>query len=41
MSKVIYFSIPAHGHTNPTLPLVKELVDNGEVHSYKKRMLHV
>ncbi len=30
MSKVIFFSIPAHGHTNPTLPLVKELIANGE-----------
>jgi len=30
MSKVIFFSIPAHGHTNPTLPLVKELVQQGE-----------
>jgi len=30
MSKVIFFSIPAHGHTNPTLPLVKELIENGE-----------
>ncbi len=30
MSKAVFFSIPAHGHTNPTLPLVKELVNNGE-----------
>ena len=30
MAKVIFFSIPAHGHTNPTLPVVKELVRRGE-----------
>ena len=26
MSKIVFFCIPAHGHTNPTLPVVKELV---------------
>ena len=26
MSKVVFFSIPAHGHTNPTIPVVSELV---------------
>ncbi len=30
MSKVIFFNIPAHGHTNPTLALVKELIRQGE-----------
>ncbi|MEK7328316.1 MAG: macrolide family glycosyltransferase, partial [Chloroflexota bacterium] len=30
MSTAIFFNIPAHGHTNPTLPLVKELVRRGE-----------
>ena len=30
MSKVLFFNIPAHGHTNPTLPLVKELTRRGE-----------
>lgn len=30
MSKVIFFGFPAHGHTNPTLALVKELVSRGE-----------
>ena len=30
MSKVVFFSIPAYGHTNPTLPLVEELVKRGE-----------
>jgi len=29
ISKIVFFSIPAHGHTNPTLPVVKELVDRG------------
>jgi MGT family glycosyltransferase len=30
MSRAIFFGLPAHGHTNPTLPLVRELVDRGE-----------
>jgi MGT family glycosyltransferase len=29
MSKIVFFSIPAHGHTNPTLPVVSELVSIG------------
>lgn len=29
MSKIVFFSIPAHGHTNPTLPVVSELVNKG------------
>ena len=29
MSKIIFFCIPAHGHTNPTLGVVKELVSRG------------
>ncbi|MGM9949715.1 MAG: macrolide family glycosyltransferase [Lysinibacillus sp.] len=29
MSKVVFFSIPAHGHTNPTIPVVAELVRRG------------
>ena len=29
MSKIAYFCIPAHGHTNPTLPVVRELVARG------------
>ncbi|MFD2214637.1 macrolide family glycosyltransferase [Metabacillus endolithicus] len=29
MSKIVIFSIPAHGHTNPTLPVVTELVSQG------------
>lgn len=30
MSRAFFFNIPAHGHTNPTLPLVRELADRGE-----------
>ena len=26
MSKIAFFCIPAHGHTNPTLEVVKELI---------------
>lgn len=29
MSKIVFFCIPAHGHTNPTLEVVKELVRGG------------
>lgn len=29
MATIFFFSIPAHGHTNPTLPLVAELVRRG------------
>lgn len=29
MSKIVFFCIPAHGHTNPTLAVVKELVLRG------------
>lgn len=29
MSNIMFFSIPAHGHTNPTLPVVAELVKRG------------
>ena len=36
MSKVIFFSIPAHGHTNPTLPLVKELIAKGDYGAAEK-----
>ena len=27
--KVVFFNIPAHGHTNPTLGVVKEFLYNG------------
>ena len=29
MSKVVFFSIAAHGHTNPTIEVVRELVNRG------------
>ncbi len=29
MSKIAFFNIPAHGHTNPTLEVVKELIKRG------------
>ena len=29
MSKIVFFCIPAHGHTNPTIEVVRELVDRG------------
>jgi MGT family glycosyltransferase len=34
MSTVLFFNIPAHGHTNPTLPVVKELAGRGEEITY-------
>jgi hypothetical protein len=30
MSKIIYLTPPAHGHVNPTLPIMQELVRRGE-----------
>ncbi len=30
MSKVIFFNIPAQGHINPALPVIRELVQRGE-----------
>lgn len=30
MSKMFFFGFPAHGHINPSLPLVRELVQRGE-----------
>lgn len=29
MAKIAWLNIPAHGHTNPTLPVVRELINNG------------
>ena len=29
MSKIVFFGIPAHGHTNPTLGVIKELIARG------------
>lgn len=35
MSKIVFFCIPAYGHTNPTLGVVRELIARGhEVHYY-------
>jgi MGT family glycosyltransferase len=30
VSKILVFNVPAHGHVNPTLPVVRELVSRGE-----------
>lgn len=30
MAKALFLSLPLHGHTNPSLPLVRELVERGE-----------
>ena len=29
MAAIFFFSLPAHGHVNPTLPLVRELTSRG------------
>lgn len=29
MSKIVFFCIPAYGHTNPTIEVVRELVKQG------------
>ena len=34
MSKIVFFNIPAHGHTNPTLAVVQELVARGHEVTY-------
>lgn len=34
MTKGIFLNVPAHGHINPTLPLVAQLVKNGETIIY-------
>jgi len=34
MTKAVFFNIPAHGHVNPTLPLVQELARRGETVIY-------
>jgi MGT family glycosyltransferase len=44
MTKAVFFNIPAHGHVNPTLPLVQELVRRGEtviyygIEEYRKKI---
>jgi UDP:flavonoid glycosyltransferase YjiC (YdhE family) len=30
MSKIVFVEMPAYGHVNPTLPVVRELVRRGE-----------
>lgn len=40
MSKIVFFCIPAHGHTNPTLGVVRELISRGhEVTYYSYEMM--
>ena len=40
MSKIVFFCIPAHGHTNPTLGIVRELVSRGhQVWYYSYHMM--
>ncbi len=40
MSKIVFFCIPAHGHTNPTLGVVRELISRGhEVRYYSYNMM--
>jgi MGT family glycosyltransferase len=40
MSKFVFFCIPAHGHTNPTLGVIRELVVQGnEVYYYSYEMM--
>ena len=34
MTKAIFFNVPAHGHINPSLPLVAELVQRGHEITY-------
>ena len=40
MSNIVFFCIPAHGHTNPTLGVVRELVSRGhQVRYYSYNMM--
>jgi MGT family glycosyltransferase len=34
MSRALFFSLPLHGHTNPSLPVVRALVDRGDEVTY-------
>lgn len=44
MSKIVFFCIPAHGHTNPTLGVVRELTERGHevwyysYHSFREKI---
>jgi UDP:flavonoid glycosyltransferase YjiC (YdhE family) len=38
--RIVFFNIPAHGHTNPTLGIVKELIKNNhEVYYYSYEVM--
>lgn len=38
--KIVFFNIPAHGHTNPTLGIIKELIKNNhEVYYYSYEVM--
>lgn len=40
MSKIVFFCIPAHGHTNPTLGVVRELISRGhQVYYYSYNVM--
>lgn len=40
MKKIVFFCIPAHGHTNPTLGVVRELVSRGhQVYYYSYEIM--
>ena len=32
MSRIVFFCIPAWGHTNPTVEVVRQLTDMGHLH---------
>src|SRR5688572_4402097 len=34
MSRVLFLSLPLHGHTNPSLPVVRALVERGDEVTY-------
>ena len=34
MARALFLSLPLHGHVNPSLPLVRELVDRGDAVTY-------
>lgn len=34
MAKIVYVGLPLHGHTNPTLPIMRELVNRGHTVLY-------
>lgn len=40
MSKIVFFCIPAHGHTNPTLGVMRELISRGhQIFYYSYNMM--